>query len=73
MYGQSGAEGGPVAYPRQDLTLACGIPVVRGCAVLQWACDQMMASMLERWMRREGSVSRMLAMLRGFWIVNCDI
>ena len=36
MYGQSGAEGGPGAYPRQDLTLLCGIPVVRGCAVLQF-------------------------------------
>ena len=35
MYGQSGEEGGPLAYPCQDLCLLCGIGVVHVGAVLQ--------------------------------------
>ena len=38
MYGQSGEEGGPLAYPCQDLVSVCGIGVVRVGAVLQGGC-----------------------------------
>ena len=35
MYGQSGEEGGPLAYPCQDPGLLCGPPVVHVGAVHQ--------------------------------------
>ena len=38
MYGQSGEEGGPLAYPCQNLVSVCGIGVVRVGAVLQGGC-----------------------------------